>query len=92
MKPSFDPAFRAQFRELVLWRRDVRRFRRDPVPRERIDALIEIATHAPSVGLSQPWRFVVVEDATRLGLAVSEAASPRINLSTSSSSTKNTDC
>ena len=49
MKPSFDSAFRAQFRDLVLWRRDVRRFRGDPVPRERIDALIEIATHAPSV-------------------------------------------
>jgi len=65
MKPSFDPAFRAQFRELVLWRRDVRRFRRDAVPRERIDALIEIATHAPSVGLSQPWRFVHVESSER---------------------------
>jgi 5,6-dimethylbenzimidazole synthase len=65
MKPSFDPAFRAQFRELVLWRRDVRRFRRDPVSRERIDALIEIATHAPSVGLSQPWRFVHVESPER---------------------------
>jgi 5,6-dimethylbenzimidazole synthase len=65
MKPSFDPAFRAQLRELVLWRRDVRRFRRDAVPRERIDALIEIATHAPSVGLSQPWRFVHVESSER---------------------------
>jgi 5,6-dimethylbenzimidazole synthase len=65
MKPSFDPAFRAQFRDLVLWRRDVRRFRRDPVPRERIDALIEIATHAPSVGLSQPWRFVKVKSPER---------------------------
>ena len=61
MKPSFDAAFRAQFRDLVLWRRDVRRFRRDPLPRERIEALIEIAAHAPSVGLSQPWRFVHVE-------------------------------
>ena len=65
MKPVFDEAFRAQFRELVLWRRDVRRFRRDPLPRERIDALIEIATHAPSVGLSQPWRFVHVDSLER---------------------------
>jgi 5,6-dimethylbenzimidazole synthase len=65
MKPVFDAAFRAQFRELVLWRRDVRRFRRDPIARERIDALIEIATHAPSVGLSQPWRFVHVDSAQR---------------------------
>jgi 5,6-dimethylbenzimidazole synthase len=69
MSPTFDKAFRAQFRDLVLWRRDVRRFRRDPIARERIDALLELATHAPSVGLSQPWRFVHV-DSTERRLAV----------------------
>ncbi|WP_421994566.1 5,6-dimethylbenzimidazole synthase [Reyranella sp.] len=61
MTPCFDAEFRRQFRELVLWRRDVRRFRRDPIARERIDTLLEVASHAPSVGLSQPWRFVYVE-------------------------------
>ena len=60
MNPVFDEAFRARFRDLVLWRRDVRRFKADPVARERIDALLEVASHAPSVGLSQPWRFVHV--------------------------------
>jgi nitroreductase len=65
MTAAFDAAFRAQFRELVLWRRDVRRFRSDPIARERIDALLEIASHAPSVGLSQPWRFVHVDSAER---------------------------
>jgi 5,6-dimethylbenzimidazole synthase len=65
MSPTFDAAFRARFRELVLWRRDVRRFRRDPIPRERIDALLELASHAPSVGLSQPWRFVYVDSPDR---------------------------
>ena len=65
MKPVFDAAFRQEFRDLVLWRRDVRRFRTDPVPRERIDALLEIASHAPSVGLSQPWRFVLVQQPAR---------------------------
>ena len=63
--PDFDAAFRAEFRDLVLWRRDVRRFRSDPVARERIDALLEVASHAPSVGLSQPWRFVHVESVER---------------------------
>lgn len=63
--PDFDAAFRAEFRELVLWRRDVRRFRTDPIARERIDALLEVASHAPSVGLSQPWRFVYVESMER---------------------------
>jgi 5,6-dimethylbenzimidazole synthase len=63
--PHFDAAFRATFRELVLWRRDVRRFRRDPVDRAQVDALIALAAHAPSVGLSQPWRFVHVESTER---------------------------
>ena len=59
---SFDPAFRARLRELLIWRRDVRRFRRDPLPIGTLEALIELACLAPSVGLSQPWRFVIVED------------------------------
>src|SRR5580692_4744027 len=66
---SFDPAFRARLRELLIWRRDVRRFRRDPLPSGALDALIELACLAPSVGLSQPWRFVIVEDgATRAAI------------------------
>jgi 5,6-dimethylbenzimidazole synthase len=65
MTATFDAAFRAQFRDLVLWRRDVRRFRSAPIARARIDALLEIASHAPSVGLSQPWRFVHVDSAER---------------------------
>jgi 5,6-dimethylbenzimidazole synthase len=60
---SFDPTFRARLRELLIWRRDVRRFRRDPLPGGTLEALIELACLAPSVGLSQPWRFVIVEDA-----------------------------
>lgn len=62
---SFDPAFRARLRELLLWRRDVRRFRGDPLPAGALEALIELACLAPSVGLSQPWRFVIVDDAAR---------------------------
>jgi 5,6-dimethylbenzimidazole synthase len=61
----FDKTFRATFRDLVLWRRDVRRFKTDPVDEALLDDLIEIATHAPSVGLSQPWRFVKVKSPER---------------------------
>ena len=61
----FDATFRATFRDLVLWRRDVRRFRSDPVPEKLLDDLIELASHAPSVGLSQPWRFVKVKSLQR---------------------------
>ena len=62
---SFDPAFRARLRDLLIWRRDVRRFRRDPLPAGTLQALIELACLAPSVGLSQPWRFVIVDDMER---------------------------
>ena len=63
--PLFDDAFRARLRELLEWRRDVRRFRAARPPAGALERLIELATHAPSVGLSQPWRFVIVEDAAR---------------------------
>jgi 5,6-dimethylbenzimidazole synthase len=63
--PEFDDAFRARLIELVAWRRDVRRFRPDPLPQGALERLIETACLAPSVGLSQPWRFVTVEDVRR---------------------------
>jgi 5,6-dimethylbenzimidazole synthase len=61
---NFDDVFRARLHDLLAWRRDVRRFRRDPPPDGTLESLIELACLAPSVGLSQPWRFVVVENST----------------------------
>jgi len=61
----FDDAFRSQLRDLLIWRRDVRHFRTDPLPAGTVEQLIDLACLAPSVGLSQPWRFVVVDDAAR---------------------------
>lgn len=59
--PSFDAAFRQSLTDLLAWRRDVRRFRGDPVEPELIERLLDLACLAPSVGNSQPWRFVSVE-------------------------------
>jgi 5,6-dimethylbenzimidazole synthase len=65
-RPSdFDDAFRARLRDLLVWRRDVRCFRRDPLPAGTLERLIHLACLAPSVGLSQPWRFVIVDDPVR---------------------------
>ncbi|HEY8337553.1 MAG TPA: 5,6-dimethylbenzimidazole synthase [Tardiphaga sp.] len=63
--PDFDDAFRARLRDLFGWRRDIRHFRTDPLPSGTIERLIGIACLAPSVGLSQPWRFVIVDDPIR---------------------------
>jgi 5,6-dimethylbenzimidazole synthase len=69
---SFDDTFRRQLHELFVWRRDVRRFRRDPLPDGTLERLIETACLSPSVGLSQPWRFVVVEDKARRGAVIED--------------------
>lgn len=63
--PNFGADFREQLHALLAWRRDVRRFRRDSLPEGTIERLIGIASLAPSVGLSEPWRFVIVESQTR---------------------------
>jgi 5,6-dimethylbenzimidazole synthase len=63
--PRFDDDFRAALRDLVLWRRDVRRFKTDPVDPALILSLIELAACSPSVGFSQPWRFVLVASPER---------------------------
>jgi 5,6-dimethylbenzimidazole synthase len=62
---AFDDAFRRRLRDLFIWRRDVRRFRREPLPAGTVERLIETACLSPSVGLSQPWRFVIVEEPGR---------------------------
>src|SRR5262249_42472682 len=61
----FDQSFFDQLVELFKWRRDVRRFRPDPVPSDAFTKLLDVANLAPSVGLSQPWRFVLVDDPAR---------------------------
>jgi 5,6-dimethylbenzimidazole synthase len=63
--PEFDAAFRERLYDLLKWRRDVRRFKRSALPRETVERLIAIACLSPSVGLSEPWRFVMVEDPSR---------------------------
>lgn len=63
--PAFDTAFQEQLEALFRWRRDVRHFRTDALPIGLLDRLLEVADMAPSVGLSQPWRFVTVDDPAR---------------------------
>lgn len=61
----FDADFREGLTTLFKWRRDVRRFRSDPLDEDLLDRLIALARLSPSVGFSQPWRFVKVQDPAR---------------------------
>ncbi|WP_348645195.1 5,6-dimethylbenzimidazole synthase [Methylobacterium sp. BTF04] len=62
---GFDAGFRRTLADLFAWRRDVRRFRTDPVPESLLRECLALAELSPSVGNSQPWRFVRVADAGR---------------------------
>ena len=65
MPPVFEPAFRDTLADLFAWRRDVRRFRSEPLPAGMLERWLDLACLAPSVGLSQPWRFVRVNSPAR---------------------------
>ena len=46
--------------EAIYSRRDVRRFRTDPVPDDVLLRILDAAHHAGSVGFMQPWNFIVI--------------------------------
>ena len=64
-RPTFDPAFQEQFLDLLQSRRDVRHFEPTHISEDVVAELVELTRHSPSVGYSQPWRFVSVADAAR---------------------------
>jgi nicotinate-nucleotide--dimethylbenzimidazole phosphoribosyltransferase len=49
---------------VIAERRDVRRFRPDAVPDDVLQRVLQAAHRAPSVGLMQPWRLIVVRQLT----------------------------
>jgi 5,6-dimethylbenzimidazole synthase len=59
---AFTDAERAAVYRAIRERRDVRRFRPDPVPEEVLQRLLRAAACAPSVGYMQPWNFVLIRD------------------------------
>ena len=65
---AFTRDFQNDLRDLMRWRRDVRRFRTDPVDEALLAEALGAFSLAPSVGLSEPWRLV------RLGSDTARAA------------------
>lgn len=50
--------------DIILYRRDIRgnNFLNTPIPTELLNKILASAQHAPSVGFSQPWEFVLIQD------------------------------
>jgi nicotinate-nucleotide--dimethylbenzimidazole phosphoribosyltransferase len=59
---AFPADTRAALADIIAARRDVRRFRPDPVGADILAEVLAAGHAAPSVGHSQPWRFIVVRD------------------------------
>jgi len=51
-----------EFKEVVIKRRSVRKFKKDAIPEELLGNVLEAGRWAPSAGNCQPWRFLVVTD------------------------------
>ncbi len=67
---AFDESFQRDLYTLFESRRDVRSFTSDPVPDAVISELVALTRLSPSVGFSQPWRFVQVDSAERRGAVI----------------------
>ena len=60
---AFTPEERAAVYRAIHARRDVRdEFLPQPIPEPTLNLILEAAHHAPSVGLSQPWNFILISD------------------------------
>jgi 5,6-dimethylbenzimidazole synthase len=60
---AFADEARRAVHEVIRSRRDIRHFAPDrAVANEELERILDAAHHAPSVGFSQPWGFVLVRD------------------------------
>lgn len=60
---EFEPTMKEALYRAIRSRRDIRsQFRPDPVPEEVLARILFAAHHAPSVGFSQPWDFIIIRD------------------------------
>lgn len=52
---------------IIATRRDIRgnNFTQKKVSQKKLNTILSAAVHAPSVGFSQPWRFMIIEDTQR---------------------------
>lgn len=59
---AFPEEVREALDRVIGARRDIRRFRPDDVPDDLVRAVVNAGHGGPSVGHSQPWRFIVVRE------------------------------
>ena len=61
---AFTEEAQESFYQIIGARRDIRKFRPDEIPHETLMKILDAGHKAPSVGHSQPWRFIKITDPT----------------------------
>ncbi|MFA5215146.1 nicotinate mononucleotide-dependent phosphoribosyltransferase CobT [Sulfuricurvum sp.] len=63
---NFTPQDAGLLQSIISARRDVRgnRYINKPIPPEILEAILHAANCAPSVGFSQPWEFIIIDDSS----------------------------
>jgi nitroreductase len=51
-----------EFKEVIVKRRSIRKFKKDAIPEESLGKVLEAGRWAPSAGNSQSWHFLVITD------------------------------
>jgi nitroreductase len=64
MKPRYLSVRILSCIDLILGRRSIRRYKREPIPTEVKAKILEAGRLAPSAANRQPWHFIVCESAT----------------------------
>jgi len=59
--------------DAIKARQSIRKYKTQPIPTEKLEAILEAARLAPSAGNRQPWRFIIIQDPERKK-ALAEAA------------------
>jgi len=54
-------------------RRTIRKFKQEPVPKEKVEVILSAGQWAPSFNNTQPWKFIVVQDPPTQGRLSEEA-------------------
>jgi 5,6-dimethylbenzimidazole synthase len=59
---SFSDSEKAGVYRAIHERRDMRRFRPEPIAPATLARILQAAHHAPSVGFMQPWNFILIRN------------------------------
>jgi 5,6-dimethylbenzimidazole synthase len=80
LNDEFTDDEKAGFYKAIYSRRDVRsHFTQEQIDDKTLTRILDAAHHAPSVGFSQPWNFILIKD-TKTKQKIKESFQKELNI------------